>query len=136
MSILWGLTGSLDSRLASDSRPADVAHDFGGVSSQTNGKAVAEVAVSGHVNGREFRVVRRRSSKKSELHFTLDGKDLTTQAVKDTQTLMDSVLGIRGGLLQRCCFFGQHSHTHQVRSIIVCLVCRLRVYVVNIPSLH
>ena len=33
------------------------------------------------------------------------------QAVKDTQSIIDETLGIGGGLLQRCCFFGQHSHT-------------------------
>ena len=52
---------------------------------------------------------------KSELMFTLEGKNLTTQSIKDTQDMIDEHLGIRDGLLQRCCFFGQHSHTLHVR---------------------
>jgi chromosome segregation ATPase len=39
--------------------------------------------------------------------------DLTTQSVKDTQIVLEDTLGIGQGLLQRCCFFGQHSHTQQ-----------------------
>eukprot|EP01036_Dinobryon_divergens_P023323 gene23323-31654_t len=75
----------------------------------------AEVTVNGTINGRPFFVTRRRSAKKSELLFSLDGKNLTTQAVKDTQAVMDEVLGIGGQLLQRCCFFGQHSHTLEAK---------------------
>lgn len=53
-------------------------------------------------------------SKKSDLIFTLEGKNMTTQSMKDTQDLIDIELGVGNGLLQRCCFFGQHSHTLQV----------------------
>ena len=55
----------------------------------------------------------RRRGKKAELLFSLGAKDLTTLAVKDTQAAIDEALGTGGGLLQRCCFFGQHSHTLQ-----------------------
>lgn len=41
----------------------------------------------------------------------MNGVDLTRQATKDTQIVIDEVLGIGDGLLHRCCFFGQHSHT-------------------------
>eukprot|EP01035_Chromulina_nebulosa_P028106 gene28106-37043_t len=127
MSMLWALTGSLDTRLVTDGRAADVAFDNyirkGQVDSSTDIEATtdskgkvkksrakvrsteadsAAVTVNGTINGRPFFVTRRRSAKKSELLFSLDGKNLTTQAVKDTQAVM---------LLQRCCFFGQHSHT-------------------------
>jgi hypothetical protein len=77
-------------------------------------KLVAEVIVSGSVNNLPFEIIRRRSARKAELHFTFNGAVLTTQAVKDTQALIDEQLGIQGGLLQRCCFFGQHTHTMQV----------------------
>jgi hypothetical protein len=77
-------------------------------------KLVAEVIVTGSVNALPFEIIRRRSARKAELHFTFNGAVLTTQAVKDTQALIDEQLGIQGGLLQRCCFFGQHTHTMQV----------------------
>jgi hypothetical protein len=77
-------------------------------------KLVAEVVVSGSVNALPFEIIRRRSARKAELHFTFNGAVLTAQAVKDTQALIDEQLGIQGGLLQRCCFFGQHTHTMQV----------------------
>lgn len=43
--------------------------------------------------------------------FKLDGADLTTQSIQDTQAVIDEKLGIGDDLVQRCCFFGQHSHT-------------------------
>ena len=48
----------------------------------------AEVTLDGLINGQAFQVTRRRSAKKSELFFTLDGRNMTTQSVKDTQILM------------------------------------------------
>lgn len=48
-----------------------------------------------------------------QLIFKVDGVDVTQQSVKDTQTRIDEKLGVGNGLLQRCCFFGQHSHTMQ-----------------------
>lgn len=65
--------------------------------------------MKGEINNRPFEVVRRRSGKEAELDFSFDGRKLTGQAVKDTQMQIDDCLGIKGGLLQRCCFFGQHA---------------------------
>lgn len=133
MSVMWGLTGSLDARMVGDSKSADVTYDavlsrlgpsgaadVGAGKKKTaatpkESKLMAEVVVQGWINAAPFQIIRRRSSKKAELHFRIDGKELTTQAVKDTQALIDEHLGIQSGLLQRCCFFGQHTHTMQVR---------------------
>jgi hypothetical protein len=120
---MWGLTGSLDARLAGDSKSADVAFDappssiLGAASAGAGKPTVAEVIVNGNINGQPFTIRRRRSSRKAELHFSVGGQDLTTQAVKDTQAIIDQVLGIKDGLLQRCCFFGQHTHTLHVRNV-------------------
>ena len=117
MSVMWALSGSLDARLVADGRAADVAFDSGaftGKAGKTESRT-AEVTLWGSINEKSFEIVRRRSAKKSELFFSVDGKNLTTQSVKDTQQVMDEELGIGNGLLQRCCFFGQHSHTLQVR---------------------
>lgn len=109
MSVLWALTGSMDTRLVGDGKAVDVAYDTGeGVS-----KRVAEVNLSGEINNKPFNIIRRRGARKNDLIFTLSGKDMTTQSVKDTQALIDDILGTGDGLLQRCCFFGQHSHTLQ-----------------------
>ena len=110
MSVMWSLTGSLDARLAGDSKATDVAYDPG----LGKPKRTAEVTVEGIINSLPFKVTRRRSPRHAELLFSLDGKDLTTQAVKDTQALIDQHLGIGDNLLRRCCFFGQHSHMIQV----------------------
>lgn len=141
MSVMWGLTGSLDARIVGDSKSADVAYDAvlsriglsekdvtptpsstGGKkagksasSASAPGKLTAEVVVKGAINNLPFEIIRRRSAKKAELHFAVNGTILTTQAVKDTQALIDEHLGIKDGLLQRCCFFGQHTHTMQVK---------------------
>lgn len=109
MSVMWGLTGSMDARLVADGKAVDVAYDAGSSSS----KRTAEVSIRGKINEKPFEVTRRRGARRADLSFALDGKDLTTLAVKDTQALIDETLGIGGGLLQRCCFFGQHSHTLQ-----------------------
>jgi len=134
MSVMWGLTGSLDTRIVGDSKSADVAYDavlshmgkaarteapapgknIGKASAAALSKLTAEVAVRGTINSLPFEIIRRRSAKKAELHFSVNGTVLTTQAVKDTQALIDEHLGIKDGLLQRCCFFGQHTHTMQV----------------------
>ncbi len=138
MSVMWGLTGSLDARIVGDSKSADVAYDsvlsrtglsekeFSKVTTGNKkgtkstsaaaapGKLTAEAVVKGTINNLPFEIIRRRSAKKAELHFSVNGTILTTQAVKDTQALIDEHLGIKDGLLQRCCFFGQHTHTMQV----------------------
>jgi len=110
MSVLWGLTGSMDARLAGDSKATDVAFDAG----ENSPKRTAEVTVVGSINGQSFELIRRRGSRKTELLFSVNGTDLTKQSVKDTQDVVDELLGVGNNLLQRCCFFGQHSHTLQV----------------------
>lgn len=160
MSIMWALTGSLDSRLTTDSRPVDVTYDANqqrsmipsydvasndsayidansdssngrdgkinknksgksskssSISSAAASKLTAEVCLTGMINNKSFKLIRRRSSKKSELYFYVDDIDYTTQSVKDTQFIVDDILGTGKGLVERCCFFGQHSHTLHVR---------------------
>lgn len=121
MSVMWALSGSMDARLVTDGRAADVAYDTGSfvgsdgaAGRQESAKRTAEVSLWGSINEKPFELVRRRGAKKSELLFSVDGRNLTTQSVKDTQIVVDAELGIGNGLLQRCCFFGQHSHTLQV----------------------
>ena len=79
MSTMWGLTGSLDARLVSDSKSADVTFDAAPAATSSSGSgksgasqlAAAEVAVQGTINGERFEVVRRRGAKKAELHFSV-----------------------------------------------------------------
>jgi len=111
MSVLWCLAGCLDTRVASDGKVADVTFDSNSVTEKKIGKSslTAEVIVKGTINSLPFEVIRRRCGAKSELHFFVDGKGLTRQTVPDTQAIINDHLGIKDGLLQRCCFFGQHS---------------------------
>ena len=119
MSTMWALTGSMDARLVADGRAADVAYDNG-----VGPKRTAVVTVTGYVNKEPFTVTRRRGKggKLTELKFHLGGKDMTTQSVKDTQDVIDKTLGIGGGLLQRCTFFGQHSSTLQASPILILIL--------------
>lgn len=112
MSILWCLTGSMDTRLINDGRSYDVTFDAP-TSSSANLKRTAEVRLQGRINNKSFELIRRKGTKKQELLFFVDGQDLTNQAVKDTQAVVDAWLGLQRGILQRCYFFGQHSHTAQ-----------------------
>lgn len=137
MSVMWALSGSMDARLVADGRAADVAYDASSykaadgtiLNSKNMAKRTAEVSLWGTINGKPFELVRRRGAKKSELLFSVDGRNLTTQSVKDTQLVVDQELGIGNGLLQRCCFFGQHSHTLQV---VCCDKCTSSTYMVLI----
>jgi DNA repair exonuclease SbcCD ATPase subunit len=137
MSVLWCLTGSMDTRLIADGRSHDVTNDassstsskavaavevkFDDVqasgSSGSSSKKVAEVTLEGIINEKPFQIIRRKGARKQELFFIVDGVDQTTQSIKDTQQKIDETLGIGTGLLQRCYFFGQHSHTSQVSSV-------------------
>lgn len=111
MSVLWALTGSMDTRLTLDGKANDVAFDSG----SEQDRRTAEVQLRGTVNGKPFQINRRRG-RKHELSFLCGEQDFTMQAVKDTQAKINEYLGVGDGKLQRCCFFGQHSHTMQVRS--------------------
>ena len=57
MSVMWGLTGSMDARLVADGRAVDVAYDGAGV-----GKCTAEVIINGFINNNPFSVTRRRGT--------------------------------------------------------------------------
>lgn len=113
MSVMWCLTGSLDARLIADSKAADVTYDSFVTDEAAKSKRVASVVLQGQINGRDFVVSRKKGNRKTELSFMLDGKDMTTLSIKDTQTMIDEHLGIGNNLLARCCFYGQHSHTQQ-----------------------
>ena len=108
MSVAWALSGSLDARIATDGRAIDVAYDGG---TQSKGKKMkpAQVTLCGTLNGKKFEIFRKRGKRKSELSFIVDGEDLTAQSQRDTQALIDEQVGTDRGLLQRACFFGQHS---------------------------
>jgi hypothetical protein len=126
MSAMWALTGQLDARIVSDSKVGDVAFDAppttvaGGThaASVLARRRVAEVTVSGQINGQEFSVTRKRRGSSSggsgrslsELRFIVGGNDLSCQSMRDTQVRIDELLGTGNNLLSRCCFFGQHSH--------------------------
>ena len=93
MSVMWGLTGSMDTRLVADGKAVDVAYDTGASSVLGSGsggpKRVAEVIVRGQINSKPFELIRRRGARKADLSFSVDGKDLTTMAIKDTQAVVD-----------------------------------------------
>ena len=83
MSVMWGLTGFMDARLAGDSRAVDVAYDPGpGLKKRT-----AEVRLIGRINQQPFEIIRRRGPRKTELLFNVNDVDLTTLSVKDTQVI-------------------------------------------------
>jgi NaMN:DMB phosphoribosyltransferase len=71
MSILWGLTGSLDTRLVADGKASDVAFDTG-----DNSKVVAGISIQGTINSKPFSVVRRKGARKSELYFSVVRADV------------------------------------------------------------
>jgi hypothetical protein len=71
MSVLWALTGTMDTRLVNDGKAADVAYDAiirrkdGSVDKSKSREA--EVKLTGAINGHSFEIMRRRSTKKSEV---------------------------------------------------------------------
>jgi len=66
----------------------------------------ARVTVRGSLNGKPFVITRTKTSTKGALVFHLDGQDLTTQSIKDTQTVIDERICF-GPLLARTMFHGQ-----------------------------
>ena len=46
---------------------------------------------------------------RSSLRFSVGAEDMTAQSQKDTQARIDAKLGTGSNLLQRACFYGQHS---------------------------
>ena len=67
------------------------------------------MSVRGRLNDSEFSVTRSKTSRGGTLSFALDGHDLTTQSVKETQILIDEKLGISSQILTRTLFHGQHA---------------------------
>ena len=99
MAPLWALTGALDPRPLPDGKVADVIHD--------NSK-IARVTLRGTRNGKEFVIMRSKTSSKGGLSFSFDGEDQTAQTAKETQLQIDETLGISSTILSRSVFFGQH----------------------------
>lgn len=107
MSVLWALTGSMDSRPVHDGKLSDVVND--------SSKAT-KVTLRGSMNSNPFIITRTKTSKnKTSLTFLLGEDDLTKQSVKETQAQIDEYVGVAGAasssssLLARTTFHGQHS---------------------------
>lgn len=99
MATLWGLTGSLDSRPATDRKVADVVNDQ---------SKVATVTVRGFVNDAPFVLTRSKTASRGDLLFKVNDVDLTTQSVKETQAVIEERLGVDSHILSRVAFYGQH----------------------------
>jgi hypothetical protein len=54
----------------------------------------ARASVRGFLNDKPFVITRTKTSTKGSWIFHLDGKDLTTQAIKDTQAIVEDNLGV------------------------------------------
>mmetsp|Transcript_15254 Transcript_15254/g.28717 ORF Transcript_15254/g.28717 Transcript_15254/m.28717 type:complete len:1362 (+) Transcript_15254:108-4193(+) len=100
MSALWALTGSIDSRPASDGKVSDCVHD---------NSSTARVNIRGSVNGKDFVVARSKSATRGSLTFIVDGEDRTKQSVKETQEAIEETLGTHPQILSRTIFHGQHT---------------------------
>jgi len=112
MAALWGLTGRTDPRPAGgiDASVGDVVHkssaDIIAEAVPKTGTSWAKVTVRGQsADGSAFEIVRQRSSGNNaspKLSFVVDGVNLATQAVRDTQALVEERLGFTTSLLSRC----------------------------------
>jgi hypothetical protein len=106
MAALWGLTGRTDSRPAGglDASVGDVVHT---ASQPTPPKTApwARVTVRGWgADGSAFEITRQRSGGNGgspKLSVVVDGVDLATQAVRDTQAALEERLGFTTNLLSR-----------------------------------
>ena len=67
------------------------------------------MSVYGKLNGKPFVITRTKTSSKGTLVFRLDGKDLTTQSIKETQAVIDEQFGVGSQLVARSMFHGQHT---------------------------
>ena len=56
-----------------------------------------------------FSITRTKTASKGGLTFILDGNDLTTQSVKETQLMIEEKLGVSSQILSRTMFHGQHA---------------------------
>lgn len=68
----------------------------------------ARVTVEGSINEIPFVVSRSKTASKGNLFFQLDGVDMTTQSVKETQAVVEEKLGVDSHILGRAVFHGQH----------------------------
>ena len=113
MSALWALSGGMDARMVSETS-VGVGNGMGLGKGKGNGKSngktkkskappaaasvayggrEASVAVEGIINGKAFVVHRMRGAASADLRFSLAGEDLTCQAMRDTQRVIDATLG-------------------------------------------
>ena len=100
MATLWCLTGSLDARPLEDSKVADLVNDA---------SKAARVTVRGRLNDVSFTITRTKTASKSGLVFLLGEKDMTAQSAKETQVLVEEILGVNPKILARTMFHGQHA---------------------------
>jgi len=100
MATLWALTGRVDSHVVNDGKVLDVI---------TDGCKVTNVSVDGFLNNEYFRVVRKKTARKTSLEFYLGEQDMTTQSVTDTQEVINESLGVDFNILARTAFHGQHN---------------------------
>lgn len=70
---------------------------------------MARVSLEGSINNLPFSITRTKMASKGGLVFLLDGKDLTTQSVKETQLMIEEKLGVSSQILSRTMFHGQHA---------------------------
>jgi DNA repair exonuclease SbcCD ATPase subunit len=68
----------------------------------------ARVTVEGSINEIPFVISRSKTASKGNLFFQVDGVDLTTQSVKETQAVVEERLGVDAHILGRTVFHGQH----------------------------
>ncbi|CAM9357928.1 unnamed protein product [Ectocarpus sp. 13 AM-2016] len=124
MSALWALAGVVDARPVSDGRVADVVHEvtralspassassataIGGKEEGSRRSEVAEVTLTGTLNGKPLSLKRRKGARVNQLFLKHDGKDLTRQTAKETQVVLEEELGLSSHVLGRGIFQGQH----------------------------
>jgi DNA repair exonuclease SbcCD ATPase subunit len=70
---------------------------------------VAQVSIDGFLNDVPFCIKRIKTATKTGLYFYLDSNDLTTQSAKETQALINDMLGIGPEIIARTMFHGQHA---------------------------
>ena len=98
--VLWALTGDIDPRPVQDMKVGDIVNDR---------STYAKVTLTGSFGGKEFIISRTKTAKKGGLVFILDGEDMSTQSVKETQENINETLGVTTSTLARTIFHGQHT---------------------------
>jgi len=72
--------------------------------------------VQGRLNGQEFSISRSKTASKSGLVFLLGESDLTAQSARETQVLVDEMLGVGHEIFARSMFHGQHGTNELLES--------------------